>query len=303
MLYKMKQIFYLILVIFLASCTKEIPVDLPLPTNKIVVNCMFNPDSLWSVHLVSSVPTSTDTCFSLGEYPTIDSAIVKISSNGTLIEQLQYVNKGNYRSYTNKPQAGQIYEIRVNANGFGPVSAVDTVPFTTNFTIKSGGSMLNDFGQTTPIYDIKIENKPTESFFFKTFISEYKEWYNDYYDTTIQRQSYNEPTFIQKNIKMITRAYGQCLFSNKSWASDSISLSFINDYASIGTNDLYLTRKLYVGIASYSYYEYYRTLAKLTSDNFFSPPASVYSNIKGGYGIFAAYNNGTPLVFNEYKKP
>lgn len=303
MLHKMRKIFYLILVIFLASCTKEIPVDLPLPTNKIVVNCMFNPDSLWSVHLFSSVPTSTDTYFTQNAYPTIDSADVEISSNGALVEQLQYVNKGNYRSYTNKPQAGQIYEIRVNANGFGPVSAVDTVPFTTNFTVKSGGSMLNEFGEKKSIYDIKIENNPTKSIFFKTFISEYHEWYYGN-DITVKRQSYNMLTFIQKNIKMITRAYDQCLFSNNAWVSDSIPLSFINEYAdTIGVNDSYLIRKLYVGVASYSYYEYYRTLAKLTSDNFFSPPASVYSNIKGGYGIFAAYNNGTPLVLEEYKKP
>lgn len=45
-----------------------------------------------------------------------------------------------------------------------------------------------------------------------------------------------------------------------------------------------------------NYFEYHRSLRQQNSDNPFTEPSLIYTNVKGGFGIFASYNLSTKVI-------
>ena len=114
------------LIIILIACEKTVYIDIPDKGRKITVNSLFNPDSLLKVYVSKS-------CYILDyDIQAIENATVEIYENGNLIDTLNYLNNGLYKSATKKPSSGDRYKIKVTVPGMGTAETESYIPPETN---------------------------------------------------------------------------------------------------------------------------------------------------------------------------
>jgi len=115
--------FFIFQILLLCGCVKvENDIEVRFK-KKPVVNCLFNPDSIWRVNVTLSPASSS-------ELPgSINNAVVKIFEDGNFFEELKYERDGNYRSLLGKkPVTGKVYSISVQVAGYPLITARDTIP-------------------------------------------------------------------------------------------------------------------------------------------------------------------------------
>jgi len=120
----MKLLYYvfpLFAAILLYACVKEINLDRKQFTPLPVVNCLFTPDSTWTV-FVATTKLLNDPSTAL-----ISNATVSIYADNQLIENLILGQAGQYKGYT-KPQIGIYYTLKVQIPGFPEVTSSDAIP-------------------------------------------------------------------------------------------------------------------------------------------------------------------------------
>lgn len=115
-----KYIFGHLLLVFY-SCSKEQVINVPYTKPKVVVNCIFNPDSNWQVSLSLS-GKFTDTSF-----VKINNAMVFIVDDQANTINLTNTNNGNY-TINSKPIAGKTYYLKVKVAGYDTIFAQDKIP-------------------------------------------------------------------------------------------------------------------------------------------------------------------------------
>jgi transposase len=104
----MKQHFIgylLLLAFFVSSCQKEVQVEIPNSKNKIVLNCIMNEDSLFTVLVSRTKKLYVDDNVDMA----LTNATVSVYENGVLIENLSHDSIGIYSSKTFKPKVGNKY--------------------------------------------------------------------------------------------------------------------------------------------------------------------------------------------------
>lgn len=105
------------------SCTQELLLDFPPAPKMLVANCIFSPDSVWRVRLTQ--PRSMSDTASLGV--PVSGARVEIWSDTVLRHTLIERRPGDYTADA-YPEAGVAYTLRVESEGFAPLSATDSIP-------------------------------------------------------------------------------------------------------------------------------------------------------------------------------
>src|SRR3972149_3677368 len=104
--------YYLLIVFTVQSCIyREFDVDIPEIGNKMVINSIINPDSLFKINL-SKTYSSLETDYL--QFIFLDSAKVSIYENDRLIEDLIYTGEGVYTSTYLKPKELFNYKIEIN---------------------------------------------------------------------------------------------------------------------------------------------------------------------------------------------
>src|SRR5688572_16139599 len=98
------------------SCYEPVYFDVP-GEQKLVINALFNPDSVWTIHVSKSLPVLTPT-----EVPSVNNATIQLYEDGTLVEELFYGTDGMYTS-TQKPKEGKLYTIKASTPGLPAVQA------------------------------------------------------------------------------------------------------------------------------------------------------------------------------------
>jgi hypothetical protein len=257
-------------------------IDVPLEKPLITLNSVFNPDSVWNVQL-----NLNRHVLDKNPYASVDDAEVSIYENSILVNKLDFIKNGKYRSQNGKPLAGKVYEVKVTSNANGEVSAKSMAP--------------------QPVQNLSVEFlKPeTESYNNRyivnlTFIDAPGE--KNYYKITAEGDLYFfTSNKIGKNTVVIPiKERGQSeeddqgdaeilfsdlLFDGKKY-SISIAASFYTNLSQV---------RLSLWSVSEDYYNYKQTLQlqSKTSNNPFAQPVNVYNNIKGGFGIFGGYSQTT----------
>lgn len=117
----MKHTLYLILLIILGACTKEIELDFGPTENQIVVNCLFSENNPWKIYLTCT-KSINDTIDKV-----VDNAQVRIFTNEKDFIELQYAGDGIYQS-EEYPVKGLDYELRIEAPGYETVSSTNSIP-------------------------------------------------------------------------------------------------------------------------------------------------------------------------------
>lgn len=284
----MKRLIYIYIFVFInmfASCQKEIEIELPDQEPKIVANCLFRNDSLFSVHISNSIGTTSS-----DKIKDINNAVCDIYENGILKETLTFLNDGIYNTNTLTAKAGKEYQLKISVPGMKEVVSVTQIP--NNVMIDTAWYTSGQEGQLYLSF-----NDPQEKNFYAL------SFYQLYTDTFTQT-TYATPLYIgPKDDESIGNQNNDGLYLNDAFYFNdelfngknySLNLSF-NSVNAYDTSTVYLAE---FRTLSKDFYEYERTLSLQQSNNGnpFSEPVRVHTNISGGFGIFAGYSGFQKII-------
>ncbi len=282
--------------LLLTSCISDAHLTLPEEETKLVVNGFFHPDSSFALTLSASSPV-------LSSYEItrpVPNAVIKLFENGTYKDSLIFNGEKYISSYI--PQVGKEYGISIHAAGYDEVSATNVIPPTPQ--------VLNI--RIIPNYILKIDEQG-EPFFVSgmnlTLFDNLSE--SHFYEVVIYIKNTDENNtneiwegvdYIRSDDavinfeEIINYNPPSIVFSNENF-SNSVQEIHIDFTSSLTT--LLDEYKVMVICRSVSedYYLFAKSYARQTYFDPFSYDlwteyayVNLYSNIKGGLGIFAAYN-------------
>jgi hypothetical protein len=296
---------FFILSTLLFSCSKEIEFDGQDFEKKLVLNGLICPDSLITIHL-----SRTNTILS-DEIQVIENAIVSLYCNGKYIETLSYFKNGIYKSQSVFPQPDSIYTITAEAEGYPIISSTDTIPRIPGiiYGTHSSGNTFDEYGDPHHDYEITISDPPKKNFYELFFIYQYSpnEFRNDY---TISFQIY--PVIADPVLRadseldywVFTYLFTDNFFNGTNYLMKNKFLAagvqgkFTNQFVPTDYDKYAILRT-----TSLAYYNYRKSWIRHSNNQqignkieeplfmtLIGDPTPMYSNVEGGYGIFAAYN-------------
>lgn len=263
-----RSIYIICILIFVNSCTKDADVKLPAVASKLVINSFLSPqDSLVKVTVTLSQPLYNNS--NSGQYYNVSDATVQIN-DGSVTKTLLYNSVTNYYyiSFSQLPiVVGNTYYLTVSTPDGKNVNASTSIP-TANSTLTFSSQVVNDPNQGNQ-YSITanwIDSPGTE----------------DYY-----RIAYYAKQFFPGEIDTTYYSAFSDNFSDK----DNDGKTFNQNFTVYSSNSTGTEGELYLIHATKEYYLFHTKLADAAgSGNPFSEPVQMYSNINGGYGIFAGFN-------------
>lgn len=276
----------------LSGCEKEIEFSGELKKPKLVLNCLFNTDSIWAVKLSNSLSVIDQ----LNPGPVEGATIEILDGSGNLLEALSEISPGQYVSPTGlQPVAGNIYQVRASKANFTTVTATNYTP--QPVSILAWDTVRTVDGDGTELLEVTVriqDNAAEENFYVLGMPYTSMDIYGT--DTFI----YSYPVYMQTNDPIVnqtfdaepgyTPSYPQLLFTDVLFSGGTYNLKFQVDpytfvYGQFGDTQLDLvlyscTEDFYRYLVSFDAYQ-------AVSGNPFAQPVQVYSNVENGFGIFA----------------
>ena len=278
---------FLIILYSLLSCKKVIDIELPAADPKIVVNSFFTNNSPIKVHLSKSIGTLESL------YPECTDASVIMKENNIIIDTM-YFKSGYYYSHI-LAGSEKNYALEVHTPGMEPVSCEDLIPERTILkSLICTDSVLTDEDGMI-INELKIEfQDPAGPSFYEVELSAE--------DTT---RNYIWRPWFKKNTDPIITSTGlldyeprTLIFTDKMFDGKHTTVKV---YFSYDWEHNYKLKFFFRSISE-SYFRYkekqFAYLFSLDNDIFrgMSEPINLYSNINGGYGIFAGYSSDEKVI-------
>jgi hypothetical protein len=277
----MRRIQYLLPLLLISACDLVVDIDVPFDKKQLVVNCYFNPDSVWKAD-ISLNKHILDTL----EHSRVENALVIIYENDLPIDTLSHQKFGGYKSDSGKPLPGKTYRIQVAAKNYDPVSAHSYVPVPVLKTsLEASADLENDY--KTKI-TVRFQDNGTEKNFYQ--IKAY-----------VHYLSLNRDLSIREGLSPIQFSIDNP--AEQAIVGDWNEGVFFNDVLFNG-NEKELTLTTHYGTAGFIAevrsisedlyrYETTRSLQQSIDGNPLAQPINVYSNIQNGFGIFAGYASST----------
>jgi hypothetical protein len=299
----MKKIFlYSLLIVnqlILLSCeslVKEIdPSFLPETDSKLVVACFISPQD---TVLAAKVTETKVLIGSNGDIKDdITNATVSLSDGSKIIQLIYNTKLGYYRAIpTALPiLAGKTYTITVSTPDGRKINASTIVPKSTDIKdVKIDSIKVNNFQQGNSVtnieYDVKViwQDKAGEPNYYRA-ISEFVFLYRIV--DSINKKVINAPVSAIVDLRTIDDKFadGQLLSLNRAYIPTSIGGNTQGQDANLKTR----LNLIKVGLfqTDIHYYNYHSSLRRQRENNNpFAEPVLLYTNIKGGFGCFGAYN-------------
>jgi hypothetical protein len=300
----MRQIILLSLILLAMACVKVEKIeDFPIEEPRLVVNSLFTKDDPFHFQVSRSLSVLDNASLT----PLSDASIV-LYCNNAAIDTLKNGEDGNYYSSL-RPENGKAYSLKVSQARYGAITseveqlpaALDikqisaTVIDSTTFTWQGYDSGTSDTIIDSYLIDcvLRLQDKPGRGNVYAISVIKY--------DSTLYYSSNRE--WVKTNVSILSDDQAQLttsrvgysgVFTSKLYFSDEIfdgqeyGFRFtIDDY---GWTSKWHQYHVIVYSFSPSSYFYDRSLGE--SSEFSSPfdePSRVFSNITGGYGIFAGY--------------
>ena len=316
-----KLIYFVIIILVISACKKEIKFDISENDRKLVVNGVFNvgdPIVLWiskSKGLLEQSRTEA-----------IDNVGIKIYENGVLDTNsvlhipswiyYNYVDSGISKIYGEYKRTAYLsnllisqdktYKLEISTPGIDNKSFVEfkvpnLVPI---LKLDTTASISTDQSPGNVQFDMLIQDPPNEENFYVIQIQEiritsFKDPYGEINRDTIpyyQPIEINDIVLSNNSIQLPSGV----LFNDKMFNGKLQHLKFK------GYSPYYFTFKYYIMLRSISK-DYYNYLASLglyynSVDNPIAEPVSVISNVKNGFGIVTAVNqwvDSLPVIYHE----
>lgn len=296
-------LYAMFVVSFLAnySCTREVTIDIPEHEPKPVLNCLFANDNIFKVHLGMSSSILEE------PLPVTSGEVIKLYGNSTFIESLVWENEVYVSSTT--AQANVDYQIEWEKDGdkiitsdYSPEqTSIESVSFRDSVGIDEFG---DDYSECTLVFS---DNPHQTNYYEISLLIHY----------TIEGENITRRTSVFSSDPII-KAEGLDEF-------EPIDLVFSDEMINGQTYELKLNYFPYWEAANnqYSlivkfrsvtenYYKYSKSLLmhrfyqESNIWNGFGSPVPMFTNIEGGYGIFAGYaidiDTITHVEPNKYAK-
>ena len=278
-----------VFIICMEACIKDIEIPIPSTAKYLVANCIYSPDSVWSVEVSNTVSVIDNSA----QQP-INGAVVQIFKNGTLLETLKNSGVGKYSSTNNNyPVAGEKYSMKVSAPGFNDIEAMDTIPQ------KMSSLIIHKLDGTLPSINTSRSAQIGLTVTFSDPIGE-KNYYQllvyGFFDKSTvpvmnngrDQQDTNAIRLIRYTaIDVVFDKDNQNLFSDRLIDGKTYDLK-----VNLRGRDLLDLRKVYVKVikGSRNYFLYFKSSNRNSgtkADDVFTEPVFAYNNIKNGMGVFA----------------
>lgn len=283
----LKILTFLVIPASILSCKKVIDIELPETDTKIVVNSFFTDNSRIKVHLSKSIGILEST------FPECTDASVMVRENDIIIDTM-YMESGYYYSHI-LAEKNNNYALEIITPDLDTVFCEDIIPEKTILQsyVCADSILIDEDGMIINELKLDFQDLPGPSFYeveleAKDVIHNYKMglWFKKNSDPVITSTGlldYNPRTLI---------------FTDKMFDGKQCSVKIY--FATQAYLDYNL--KIIFRSVSKSYYKYkekqFAYLFSLDSDIFFgmSEPISLYSNVTGGYGIFAGYSSDEKVI-------
>lgn len=278
---------FLLIVLTFFSCREKVNWDFPEFEPVPTINSFFVAGEPIKIHVslagkFDSIPLGV-----------VDDANVAVYADETFIEYITDNQQGVYTTSFNA-QPGVEYHCEVAIPGFQMVTAVNKIPQQNSILniehINFAG--VDEEGVSYPAVKIEFSNNPNENLYYEVVIHLQKfDW-----DTRPELISITDPVLLNEGLPI-------SLFSNEIINGDSycMTINYTTGSASYSSetgwhSELYpLTVEL--RSVSYDYYMYVKQLYLYETGRYPSiiggvvTPFPLYSNVNGGYGIFAGYSS------------
>lgn len=250
-----------------SACEKDADVELPVVESKLVISSFISPeDTIVKVGVTISQPLYNNS--NSNQYSAVSYATVQIT-NGTTVQTMAYNADENYYfvSAAIFPiTVGTTYNLTVSTPDGKNANASTSIPAQNATLIYTAEAVNNQSAGDTYAFRTEWNDTPGAEDYYRLV----------YYDRFV----YNFDTIYQE-------AFSNN-FSDKDKDGTTMKEQFeIYAYSGAGFSN----GELHLIHASKEYYLYHKKLTEAAfSGGPFSEPVQMYSNINGGYGVFAGYN-------------
>jgi hypothetical protein len=285
----LKTLALIIILASLNSCKKVIEINLPITDSKVVVNSLFTDGEQIKVHLSKSINVLDNAI------PVVNDATITLLKDNAVTEDTLFYNGGYYYSHINA-ERGKEYSLIISVPDMDSVICRDIIPektilqsyiLTDSVLIDEDGFVINEL--QLDFNDFAGPNFYEVELTAESVISNYKLglWFRKNSDPIITSTGlldYSPKTLI---------------FTDKMFDGKSCSVKVYYAVQSVESN---YNLKITFRSISESYFKYkekqFAYLFSLENDIFsgMSEPIQLYSNITGGYGIFAGYSSDEKVI-------
>ena len=275
----------LMITLILSSCEEDFALVKPAFTPSIVVNSVFTVGEPWVVNL----SLSRDILENGSTMPFVENAEVVVidQSNGRRI-YLSYVGDGNYRSKIYTPIVERRYELEVNVPGYDVISATSTPPKFSEVTISD--VVESELDKSTTV-DFHINDVQNGFYIWNLIISSPSNPIDTFYTGSPSKliSSVNYYNQLAGLVELIGSPVNDAEASGGEFSTTHLDFQPASDSTVI----LQTKRYLRLLTASKELYSYYKSVDRFNENpigSSISYSTDIYSNIKGGLGIFAGFS-------------
>ena len=295
-----KTLFLLLSTGLFLSCEKEVHIPIEYTESKLVVNGLFNNDSLWEVEISAS-----QYIYDNGPIPLIDDASVSITNSAGNTITLLNQSAGIYTSASEKPQTGQEYTINVSHGNYKNASSSNQLPGELVILNMDWQQQTVVDGEVYRKINITLQDSPEDDYYMIRIAANYwievwnpVTWQVDsvfgYYPLRFMTQSPAVENINPKD-EVSSINFTDNLFNGSQYTIDLL----LNDYYFDGGKEEIEVIYISTSKISKEYYWYltsYQAYISSQNNQFFSQPVQVYTNIENGLGIFAGYTTKTDSI-------
>ena len=296
--------FCLLLIVSLAitSCTKDFGDGQENFESVIVLNSAFLPGEIMSIKLTNSI-----SIFDKDENISgvIDARVtVKDEESGELYT-LNHVGEGLYQSDIFRPQYEIDYTVIASSEGYGTVEATSSIPYPVIANISNSTEGFNDAGDYEAEIELEFVNEEKAPKFYVWEVVDDNELFNQ--DFTFDQVLDNPVMLTSKSdntdsVLADESFQSRVFYTDNGDNADPYRSKFITpttpSFGAQTTSDIdeELAPRIQVRVMTVSedLYQYFKSVEIYRSrgihNSSITQPSEIYSNVKGGIGIFAGYH-------------
>jgi hypothetical protein len=289
-----KNLHYLIvLTVLLGACEKVEKIeDFPLVPPKLVVNATFNETLILTFEISKSLSVIDN-----AEIRHVRNATIDIFENNIFVESLDQSNIIDERYISTKSYGKKdvIYRIEVSAPKFASVTATTSLPSNADFSnleIQFIDSSWNDFGAGEKSFIVEKAN-------CSLIIDDTANVANYYAIHPFVIGSTGGERLYIDNSPLNAELINNIIFlTDETFDGKAKSIVFDWSYFSVVEDSSRVSFELEVYSLTKDYYDYLVSYNYFLENqgNPFADPVQVYSNIKGGFGVFAGYSLAAKVI-------
>ena len=287
--------------------TRELEFDIPDAGDKIVINSIINPDSLFRANL-SKTYSSLETDFL--QFIFLDSAKARVFENEVYVGELEYQQEGTYRSRTFKPKQGKEYRLEIENIDERKVVASANVPANVPISglfhrfIQPPDGFVRILNSGRYIRSKLLINDPQGENQYLFYLSAK---HNNPFVAVNLNYTVSLGTSTEIEYDSESDNSGYYVFDNFGMEGQTITLNInlvFPEYLETGSDSLELGYNLLsINRDMYRYLNSLKTYS-ITDNSLiqYTEPSFVYSNVEGGLGIFGGYSRAFETLLLTLRK-